>query len=260
MVKNRNGGGGRISAAERRIRALVPGAPTLDDAVEVVVAGLLQGVRCPPTDLVRLGLEVGVYEISYESFPGSGELHKDKIGYRIVCSSDQPLSRQRFTVAHELGHVVLEGTGRNAPRAGKSVERVCDMLAAEFLMPRVEFEARLPLTVMLSDIKELARIFGTSVTATAIRCARFRPICIFGVTKDRVTWGYGGIRPGAVAYLVDEVREAVRAVMEGRQPERRVYFYGPRCPEGYRHFSWVRSGADSALFVLGGNGTSEGGR
>lgn len=256
MVKGRNGRVGRTSAAERRVRALVPRAPTLDDAVETVVAQLLQGVRCPPTDLVRLGLKIGVYEISYESFPGSGELYRDKTGYRIVCSSDQPLSRQRFTVAHELGHVVLERTGRNAPRSGKSVERVCDLLAAEFLMPRVEFEARLPLSVMLSDIKELARIFETSLTATAIRCAQFRSICIFGVTKDRVTWGYGGVRPGAVAYLVDEVREAVRAVMGGRQPERRVYFYGPGCPEGFRDFGWVRSGTDSALFVLGEKGTS----
>ena len=60
---------------------------------------LMQGVACPPTDLEDIARKIGVLEISYESFPGSGELHKKKSGYRIVCSSDQPHSRQRFTVA-----------------------------------------------------------------------------------------------------------------------------------------------------------------
>ena len=240
----------RVGAAERRIRGLVPGAETLGSAVESVVAQLLEDLLCPPTDLARVGEKVGVREISYERFPGSGELLKTRDGYRIVCSSDQPHARQRFTVAHELGHVILEGTGRGAPRAGKAVERVCDMFAAELLMPRRQFESRLPDEVGFSDIRCLARTFDTSVTATAIRCAGFRSICIFGVTGDRVTWGYGGVVPGWVRYLLDEVREGVRAVMEGRRPADRVFFYARGCAEGYRRFDWVRCGADSAMFLL----------
>ena len=239
-----------ISAAERRIRALAPDAPTLDEAVKHVVAELMRGITCPPTDLIDMGRKVGVQEISYESFPGSGELHKEKGGYRIVCSLDQLPSRQRFTVAHELAHVILERTGRNAPRVGKSVERVCDMLAAECLMPTSVFEARLPATLTLSDIANLARTFDTSITATAIRCAQFRPVCVFGVTGDRVTWGYGGIRPGAVMYLLDQVRDSVRAVMAGEQPQEKVYFYGNGYRGGYRRFNWIRSSTDSAVFML----------
>ena len=250
MVNERGPGRGRVGAAERRIRALVPKVETLTAAIEGVVAELLQDLACPPTDLVQVGRKVGVHEICYESFPGSGELHKTRDGYRIVCSSDQPHSRQRFTVAHELGHVILEGTGRGAPRGGNGVERVCDMLAAELLMPRRQFESRLPDRVGFVGIRQLARTFDTSVTATAIRCARLRSICIFGVTGDRVTWGYGGVRPGAVRCLLDEVREGVRAVMEGRPPVERVYFYGRGCGEGYRRFDWVRSGANSAMFLL----------
>ena len=248
MVKSRTKTS--ISAADRRIRALAPDAPTLDDAVKHVVAELMLGLTCPPTNLVDLGRKVGVQEISYESFPGSGELHKEKDGYRIVCSSDQPQSRQRFTVAHELAHVILERTGRNAPRAGNRVERVCDMLAAECLMPTAVFEARLPATPLLNDIAELARSFGTSITATAIRCAQFRAVCIFGVTGDRVTWGYGGIRPGAVMNLLDQVRDGVRAVMADEQPQEKVYFYTNDYRGDYRRFDWIRSGRDSAVFML----------
>ena len=239
-----------MSAAERRIRALAPNATTLDKAVKHVIADLMRGITCPPTDLLDLGRKIGVKEVSYESFPGSGELHKERDGYRIICSSDQSRSRQRFTVAHELAHVILECTGRNAPRAGSSVERVCDMIAAECLMPTSVFEARFLATLTLGSIANLARTFGTSITATAIRCAQFRPICVFGVTGDRVTWGYGGIRPGAVMYLLDQVRDGVRAVMAGVQPEEQVYFYGNGCRSGYRRFEWLRSGKDSAVFML----------
>ena len=242
-----------MSAAERRIRGLAPSARTLGGAIERVVADVLGGLPYPPTDLIQVGLRVGVQEISYESFPGSGELHKTRDGYRIVCSADQPRVRQRFTVAHELGHVILERTGRGAPRRGGDVERVCDTLAAELLMPRRAFEKRLPERVRLLDIARLAREFDTSVTATAIRCAGFRAICVFGVTGDRVTWGYGGVRPGAVRYLLDEVRDGVQAVMDGRQPRERVYFYG-HGREGYHHLDWLRSGTNSAMFVLSEDG------
>ena len=242
-----------MSAAERRIRALAPEAQTLREAVKHVITELLQGVTFPPTDLDEVGRRIGVQEISYESFPGSGELHKERSGYRIVCSLDQPHTRQRFTVAHELAHVILERTGRNAPRVGNSVERVCDMLAAECLMPTSACDAHLPAEPTLNDVTDLARTFDTSITTTAIRCAQLRPICIFGVTGDRVTWGYGGIRPGAVMYLLDEVRDAVRAVMAREQPQEQVYFYGNDCRGGFRRFSWIRSGTDSAVFMLSRN-------
>ena len=58
MVKKRTKT--RVSAAERRIRALSPDSPTLDDAVKSVIAGLLEGVTCPPTDLVEMGRKMGV--------------------------------------------------------------------------------------------------------------------------------------------------------------------------------------------------------
>ena len=246
-----------IGAAERRIRSLAPNARTLSDAVKFVIAELIRDVSCPPTDLVEVGRKVGVREISYESFPGSGELHKENGEYRIVCSSDQPHSRQRFTVAHELAHVILDRTGRNAPRTGSSVERVCDMLAAECLMPTSIFEARLPVILTINDIMSLTRTFGTSITATAIRCAQCRPICIFGVAADHVIWGYGGIRRGAVKYMLDEVRDGVRAVMAGEQPGEQVYFYSNGHPDGYYRFEWIQLGADTAVFMLNRNQPQE---
>lgn len=50
----------------------------------------------------------------------------------IVVSSDRPGDRQRFTLAHELGHLVLEG------RLGKGLqlEAACHRFAGAFLVPK----------------------------------------------------------------------------------------------------------------------------
>ncbi len=239
-----------VGAAERRLRALVPKATTLRDAARQVIAPMLNDVSCPPTDLAALGRKIDVQEIAYESFPGSGELHKFKGGYRIVCSSDQPRSRQRFTVAHELAHVILDRTGRNAPKSGDDVERICDILATECLMPTSEFESRVPTDLTLRNISSLADTFQTSLMATAIRCAEFTSACIFGVSGEQVMWAYGGVRPGAVKHLLDEVQENVRAVMSGQQPKDSVYFYSARSRGGYRRFDWLRLNNGSAVFLL----------
>lgn len=57
----------------------------------------------------------------------------------IVVSRLWPGDRQRFTLAHELGHLVLEG--RLA--ANLDIEKACDHFAGAFLAPRVAVEQRL---------------------------------------------------------------------------------------------------------------------
>ena len=229
---------------------MAPGAATVDDAVRNVVSEIMVGVKCPPTNLVSLGEKLGVREISYERIPGSGELLKLDDGYRIVCSTEQSHRRQRFTIAHELAHVILESAGRNPPRTGSIVERVCDRLAAECLMPASVVEHYMPANMELRDIISIAETFDTSVTATAIRCGQMRSIRVFGVTGDCVTWGYGGMRRGPVAQLLNEVRDNVTAVMNGRQPSKQVFFYAEGYRGGEHCFEWMRVGGDSAVFLL----------
>jgi hypothetical protein len=239
-----------VGAAERRIRALAPYAPTVRDAARIVVEELMHDVPCPPTELQTLGQKIGVREILYESFPGSGELHKLKDGYRVVCSSDQPVARQRFTIAHELAHVILARTGRNAPRDGKDVERICDMIATECLMPTSIFEPQIPVNLTLRSISRLADIFGASLMATAIRCAELRPMCVFGVSANRVTWAYGGVRVGALMHLPDQVRGNVLAVLEGEEPQERVFFYADGTQGEYRRFDGRLMKNGSGIFLL----------
>jgi Zn-dependent peptidase ImmA (M78 family)/transcriptional regulator with XRE-family HTH domain len=52
----------------------------------------------------------------------------------IVVGQDWPGDRQRFTLAHELGHLALHG--RLAP--GLDEERACNRFAGAFLVPKIE--------------------------------------------------------------------------------------------------------------------------
>jgi hypothetical protein len=122
-------------------------------------------------------------------------LRRESCGFRIVCASGQSAVRRRFTVAHELAHIVFETSGPRAPRVGADLEKLCDMLAAEILMPRGPFESALgDGPVDAAAIRALASRFQTSLTATAIRCADLRPVSVLDVQEGRVKWTRGTAR------------------------------------------------------------------
>lgn len=104
------------------------------------------------------------------SFPGSGK------HFICVNASDRE-ERQRFTVCHELGHIILGLTSNHTAAPWWSAKRplaeiLCDVFAAELLLPRRLFE---PLTnegpVSLAAVDSLAARFVASTTATGSRYA-----------------------------------------------------------------------------------------
>jgi Zn-dependent peptidase ImmA (M78 family) len=67
------------------------------------------GITEPPTPLSRLALAEGV-QIVHEPFRGdevSGMLLREPHRTVIIVNSDNARTRQRFTIAHELGHLKL---------------------------------------------------------------------------------------------------------------------------------------------------------
>lgn len=238
------------SAAARRIIDRSGCATTVEEAVYVTALGLLDGVSCPPTDLEVLGERLNVRSVEpIVRLPISGELRKRGNGLAIVYSSSLSPARRRFTVAHELGHAVFEGTGPNCPRYGRELERICDMLAAEFLMPRNIFMARAGSSLAPPAVLALARNFGTSVMATALRCQQLLGASIFQVEAARVSWGYGVIRRERDLQMDAEgFGEAIAQAMQGGTGERMVFV--KQRPSRLR---WIcLRGGQRALFVLRG--------
>lgn len=93
----------------------------------------------------------------------------------IVAGARGPKERQRFTMAHELGHLLLRC------RLQLDVEKIAHRFAAAFLMPAETVWAevgRHRAWIDRRELLELKRFFGVSAQALTRRCATldaFRP-------------------------------------------------------------------------------------
>jgi Zn-dependent peptidase ImmA (M78 family) len=115
----------------------------------------------------------------------SGWIERKNGTYEIVVNAIHPLSRQRFTAAHELGHFIYhrdllgEGVGDNRayraasttlpnPAITPSHERQANSFAANLLMPR----HALSNVTAADSTADLANRFGVSEEAMRIRLGR----------------------------------------------------------------------------------------
>ena len=84
----------------------------------------------------------------------------------VVCSSAKSIERQRFTLAHELGHMVLD-----IPTE-VSTEKACQRFAGAFLVPQEELMrevGRRRVSFGLGELFEIKHIFGVSAAALVVR-------------------------------------------------------------------------------------------
>jgi Zn-dependent peptidase ImmA (M78 family) len=115
----------------------------------------------------------------------------------IVLNADHPGERQRFTLAHELGHLLLQ--------AGDEAEPYCNRFAGAFLVPAAALRAELGdnrTSVSMRELFSLKQLFGVSVQALAYRAA---DLGIFGARLKKslfIQFGKEGWRkeePRAIA-------------------------------------------------------------
>ena len=101
----------------------------------------------------------------------------------IVLNRQKSRQRQRFSLAHEIGHVLLEqsldGVRMRQPIGHRSedarIEKACDAFAAELLMPREAVEAIAASTPRAKIFEQLERRLGVSTEAVAYRLLRVAP-------------------------------------------------------------------------------------
>jgi hypothetical protein len=177
--------------------------------VQIVAGAAIRDIPHPRLQLDAVAERLNVTGITYEEIPFSGELRPSNGGFTIVCSVHPSSARRRFTIAHELSHAIFEKSGSNCPRTVAELERLCDMLATELLMPRRAFLERCGLDPDINSIFELARVFQTSVTTTAIRCAELLKLSAFQVQDGYVVWSHGAVRKGPLRGLDDHLRTLI---------------------------------------------------
>ena len=84
----------------------------------------------------------------------------------VVCSTGKSVERQRFTIAHELGHLVLDIPSTIAE------EKACHRFAGAFLAPRAELireVGRRRHNFGFTELIEIKRMFGISAAALVMR-------------------------------------------------------------------------------------------
>ncbi|MCL6450063.1 MAG: ImmA/IrrE family metallo-endopeptidase [Acetobacteraceae bacterium] len=127
------------------------------------------GLR-PPVDVVGLaacyGLDVEWLRLSDQV---AGLLLREGPRYLVVVNSRAPQGRQRFTVAHELGHFFLHSRDQRYFLCTYGLqgrfEREADRFASELLMPA----AAVRRLAAAMRVEELLSYFGVSREAMAIR-------------------------------------------------------------------------------------------
>ena len=140
---------------------------------ESSIADLLQR-EVPPVDIKGIALSLGATSVGMADIPFAGVLLPSGDNFRILVNKNHDVVRQRFSIAHEIAHVLFNSSHiamRQAPTSHvDELERKCEALAAILLMPDPAFsEWSRGNRAGIEQIIELARSFLTSIQATAIR-------------------------------------------------------------------------------------------
>lgn len=134
-----------------------------------------------PIQTVDIANQLGVKVYKVPNWPSelSGMVRKNVDapgGFDIFVNQDHPEKRRRFTIAHEIAHIILhpqligDGITDDALlRSGLSnaVEAQANKLAADILMPRDKLNECLQRGI--TSVSALAKTFNVSEQAMAIR-------------------------------------------------------------------------------------------
>ncbi len=141
---------------------------------KLAVQTFVNRLRGSTSSLDDLARNLGVEKIVEERLPFEGGLFQAADGSLVIkLNAYSSQVRKRFTLAHEVAHLLL-GTIPGHRKAGHNdsrLERACDMIAAELLMPAedvVQFVNKLG-GPSPDNLKTIASAFDVSLRAAAIR-------------------------------------------------------------------------------------------
>ncbi len=124
-------------------------------------------IERPPVNLYRIAKQQRICRVKELDTQLDGQLLELETGeYEVILSRNAPSSRKRFTLAHEIAHVLLVSEGdAEGLNCDDSVEDLCNAIASEILMPRRFLRAFLTKELMVGTLLEAAKLFGCSLEA-----------------------------------------------------------------------------------------------
>ncbi len=161
---------------------------TISSTLQIPLQGIiLEAQKHIPVSVVDIAksLHIKIYKTKDLKDGESGLIRKEGNEYIIYVNSAHPNTRQRFTIAHEIAHFLLDKAKldqgdeivENAKREvvlyrsdsadqDKQTEMRADQLAAEILMPAEDF---LKIWKESQTLEEVAEKFHVSASAASIR-------------------------------------------------------------------------------------------
>jgi hypothetical protein len=147
-----------------------------------------------PTAVARAAKKLNT-EVHYcEGMPHDGELRiRDGRRIALIPSSGGHSRRERFTLAHELGHAALYELDPDLDQSGPGVDRLCDLFAGELLMPTKFVQMIWRETTNADAIVRLAYQTSTSLSASCVRIAEYLGSATTGLASadGSVSGSYG---------------------------------------------------------------------
>jgi hypothetical protein len=183
----------------------------------MIAAALRAELQIPPkVDLHQLAGQLGltIVEVESKSFEGallrSSRKHSARV---LVRSGIRELGRQRFTIAHEIGHYILHGNQQIIPCSPRVIEgwkesqptpeREADTFASGLLLPTTDVtkyvNKRWPSMEVIADIADQ---FSSSLMAAGRKfCDVASQACaIVWSSQRQIRWFHGS---PAFAYFIE---------------------------------------------------------
>lgn len=113
-----------------------------------------------------LTLDFG-YNFNHEGLSGWAE--DDKIPVIVLNARPQDITRIRFTILHELGHLLLE---ISEELNEELIERICDTFASAVLLPTeilVEEFGKNRKAISMAELRRIKELYGISISAIMVR-------------------------------------------------------------------------------------------
>jgi hypothetical protein len=194
------------------------GAKTVEEGIIRIVdrvkrtafaQGHTKGTLSPPYDPAPLAISLGANDVRPARLAYDGHVlvegEKVIVEYAEAAKSEK---RKRFTIAHEVGHLVIWNVSQDRRRlparrspTGSEIEELCNKLAAEILAPRREVQ-RLWSTSLKAGpfskadfVLKLAGQFDISLNFASMR---FKEVCVhrsgaalLNIPEKRFEWCHG---------------------------------------------------------------------
>jgi O-acetyl-ADP-ribose deacetylase (regulator of RNase III) len=165
-------------------------------ARDLVLGALESGWNGPPFDPFELAEEAGLEMVPREDLDDARLVSIPGEEPRIEFNPLRRPARVRFSVAHELGHFLFSDHGEQIRYRAEShleharpddwqLEVLCNVAAAEILMPAGSFPAAQADNLSLPHLLDLRAEFGVSTEALLRRVIKLtdRAACLFSATR-----------------------------------------------------------------------------